>query len=302
MHPRSRSWSSRATFVATMLVMISSARTASAGAPEDRHRVLPCRPTVSCTADLVPPGSFEIEAGYLARRVPPAGTVHAEPLLLKLTVLDWLQLQAGMNGQVFTTGDVARSLRYLDDISFGPKVRFWKQTDVRPSFAVSAALSIPSWNRPKDFPYAYDASFWIYLSKDLGRLHLDLNGGLNVWQFDHPSISYQRFVTLASSFSLTTEFAALLEVYAFSHGGDIAPKDGGVLSGLTYAPVPWLMFDAGFDVGLYPTTRKYGLFAGLTTVVYDFWDTDEELTTTTARARERARFSDARFANTRFAR
>jgi hypothetical protein len=260
-----------------ILTAISVVRSGRAGAPEDRHRVLPCRPTVSCTADLVPPGSLEIEAGYLARRVPRAGFVHAEPLLLKLTLLDWLQVQAGMNGQVFTTGEVDRSLRYLDDISFGPKVRFWKQTDLRPSFAVSAALSVPSWNRPKEFPYAYDASFWLYLSKDLGRLHLDLNGGLNVWQFDLADVSYQRFVTLASSYSLTDAWGVLLEGYAFSHGGVIAPKDGGVLAGVTYAPMPWLMFDVGGDVGLYPTTRKYSLFAGLTTVVYDFWDTEDEL-------------------------
>ena len=66
--------------------------------------MLPCRPTISCTADLVPPGSFEIEAGYYARRVPPAGYVHDQPLLAKLTLFPWIQAQLGMNGAVFTTG------------------------------------------------------------------------------------------------------------------------------------------------------------------------------------------------------
>ena len=32
----------------------------AAGWPDERDRVLPCRPTIACTADLVAPGTFEI--------------------------------------------------------------------------------------------------------------------------------------------------------------------------------------------------------------------------------------------------
>jgi hypothetical protein len=248
---------------------------ALAGAPEERHRVLPCRPTVSCTADLVPPGSLEVEAGYSARRAPPGGFVHAEPLLLKLSVLTWFQLQLGMNGEVFTTGEVARSQRYLDDISFGSKVKFVDQSSGWPSIAASAAVQIPSWDRPRNLPYALDASFWLYASKDDGPFHVDLNGGFNVWQFDVAPDS-QAFVTLATSLAVTRRWGVLLEVYEMGDGGVVAPRDAGVLSGITFAPVPWLMFDAGGDYGLVRTTRAFTMFAGLTTVVWDFWDTHLE--------------------------
>jgi hypothetical protein len=244
--------------------------------PEERHRVLPCRPTISCTADLVPPGSFEIEAGYYARRVPPAGYVHDQPLLAKLTLFPWIQAQLGMNGAVFTTGRVSRSARYLDDITFGAKIHFLDQHGWLPSMAVSASLSVPSWEPRTDFPWALDASFWAYLSKDVGRFHFDLNGGVNLWELDVLP-RWQPFVSLASGYSFTKEWGALLETYVFATGGRITPEDGGVLSGLTYAPRPWIMLDAGIDVGFFQMIREYGFFLGLTTVLYDFWDTEAEL-------------------------
>jgi hypothetical protein len=35
-------------------------------APGDTQ-TLPCRPTIACTADIVPPGAFELETGVLFR-------------------------------------------------------------------------------------------------------------------------------------------------------------------------------------------------------------------------------------------
>lgn len=237
--------------------------------------MLPCRPTVSCTADIVPPGAIEIEAGYLARRAPPRGYIHAEPLLIKLSLTEWVQLQLGGNGKVFTTGDVSRSLRFLDDISFGPKFHLKDQTAVSPSLAVSASLNVPSWDRQPEFPFAYDAAFWAYASKDVGPFHVDLNGGVNVWQFDF-SPSWQEFVTLATSVALPRGLGAMLEGYYFTHAGPIAPHDGGLLMAMSWSPKPWLMFDAGGDVGWFPSTRSYSLFAGLTVIPYDFWETERE--------------------------
>lgn len=261
--------------LAAILVAASAASAARAGAPDDSYRVLPCRPTVSCTADLVPPGALEVEAGYLARRAPPRGFVHSEPILLKLTLAEWVQAQVGGNGHVVTSGDVARSLRYLDDISVGPKFHFVDQAGWWPSLAASASLNIPSWDRQTDFPFAYDASFWGYASKDLAFVHFDLNGGLNVWEFDlRPS--YQKFVTLASSMPIAGDFGAMLEGYYFTNAGAIAPRDGGTLMAVSYAPRPWLMFDAGFDIGWFPSTRSFSTFAGLTVIPYDFWDTESE--------------------------
>jgi hypothetical protein len=236
-------------------------------------RVLPCRPTISCSADIVPPGALEIELGYAARRVRPDGFIHTQPLLLKLTVLSWLQLQAGTNGYVLTSGEVSRTLRYFDDISIGLKTHFFDQTDQAPSLAASAAVSVPSpYYRNKAFPFAYDASFWVYASKDFGPMHVDLNGGLNVWQFDVPQRSTQPFVSLAGTLTLPYGLGAMAETYWFDDGGPIALRDAGLLLAGSYAPDRRVMFDAGGDVSLYPSTRAYTLFVGVTFIPLRLWE------------------------------
>ena len=55
---------------------------------DDEHPSLPCRPTVSCTADIVRPGSLEIEAGYLFHKL--SEPTHSVPLLVKLTLAEWV--------------------------------------------------------------------------------------------------------------------------------------------------------------------------------------------------------------------
>jgi hypothetical protein len=240
-------------------------------------RVLPCRPTISCSADIVPPGAVEIEAGYAARFVRVRGLIHSEPFLLKLTLVRWLQAQAGSNGLLFTTGDVSRSLYYFDDFTFALKTHFADQSSIRPSMAASDAVNVPSFDRSDTFPFAYDASFWAYASKDFGApgetgsVHVDLNGGVNVWQFDIPQRSVQTFGTLAVSTALAWHLGVMWELYGFTDAGRIAPKDSGLLMGLSYSPLPTVMFDLGGDVSVFPSTRKFTLFFGVTFIPFRLW-------------------------------
>ena len=238
--------------------------------PNDLH-VRPCRPTISCSADLVPPGAVEIELGYAPRSVRPGGWTHTEPVLLKLTLTRWLQAQVGGSGYVFTQGQVAKSLRYYDDVSFGFKTHVVDQTSVIPSVSASAALSVPSFQPPVEFPHAYDLGFWVYASKDIGKVHLDLNGGANLWQFDHPDRSVQPFAALASSFSIVGPVGAMAETYVFASAGRIAPKDAGLLTALSYAPGPRVLFDAGVDTSFVQSTRLFTLFVGVTFVPVRLW-------------------------------
>jgi hypothetical protein len=255
-------------------LLMSVLAVSTAAAAEDSGepmRVLPCRPTISCSADIVPPGALEIELGYAARHVRADGFFHLQPLLLKLTILRWLQVQLGTNGYVFTSGDVSRTLQYIDDVSIGLKVHFLDQTSVTPSLAASAALSIPTPYRNDTFPFAYDASFWLYASKDYGPLHVDLNGGLNVWQFDIDQRSLQPFVSLATAVALPLGFGAMAEGYWFDDGGPIALRDAGLLLAASYAPTPRVLFDAGIDWSFVPATRTYTLFAGVTFIPARLW-------------------------------
>lgn len=48
---------------ALVAALLAPATARAAGFPVDDDRVLPCRPTIACTADLVPPGTLELETG-----------------------------------------------------------------------------------------------------------------------------------------------------------------------------------------------------------------------------------------------
>jgi hypothetical protein len=255
------------------LVTAAAAAPPEAAADEgaDSMRVLPCRPTISCSADIVPPGTLEVEIGYAVRRVSPNGFRHLQPFLAKLTILPWLQVQLGTNGYLFTSGDASQSRRYVDDVTLALKTLFVEQTSAVPALAASAALSVPSPYRNNNFPFAYDASFWAYASKDFGPLHVDLNGGLNIWEFDLSERSLQPFVSLAETLALPLDFGAMLEGYWFDAGGPIAPCDAGLLVAASYATSPRVLFDAGVDWSFVPATRMYTLFAGVTFIPGTLW-------------------------------
>jgi hypothetical protein len=109
--------------------------------PDDRAKALPCRPTVSCTAELAAPGVLELETGAIYTSV--TGTrALAVPFLVKQTVASFLQLQAGSNGYTVTHGPSPMS--YFDNAVFGPKVHLFDQGDARPAFALSALASVPT--------------------------------------------------------------------------------------------------------------------------------------------------------------
>ena len=250
------------TLILLILAVMAPRAALAADADDDSRRALPCRPTIACTADIVPPGVFEFEAGVIYRRIDGHGRQWAFPLLLKETVTDDLQLQLGTNGYSILKGDVPA--QYLDDVTFGPKLRFFRQTEYLPALAVSADASIPTFRR-RGYLRTYDALFTAYASKDVGIVHADLNVGLNLWRVEHAPRP-QEFAALALSMPVTGPLGVMAEGYVFSNAAPIAYRDGGLLVALSETPKPWLMLDEGADAGLFPTQRSYSVFAGLTMI------------------------------------
>ncbi len=249
--------------------MVPMARAVSL--PDGETRSLPCRPTIACTADIVAPGAFELEMGYLYRRLDGGVNQHSIPFLAKLSVAEWLQIQVGGNGPTFADGPVA--VRYVDDITAGLKFHLLDQRGWVPSVSVSATLSLPI-SAAQGFIRTYDALFTTYVSKDFGWLHADFNVGLNLWRLEGP-VAVQPWTALSLSVGLPANFGTMLEGYVFAGAAPVSPRDAGVLTGATYSPEPWLVFDLGVDVGLIHATRVVSLFAGMTVVPVRWWGTSE---------------------------
>lgn len=221
-----------------VLALVPGLATARAVAADD-VRVVPCRPTVTCTADLAAPGTLEIEVGYQVRRV--SGELdHGTPVLVKLPVAPVLELQLGTNG--YTRTDTAS---YVDNVVAGAKLHLADQTARRPSFAVTASISVPT---PAQRGYArvYDAAIVGHASKDLGSFHVDLNAALVVDQLGGPR-AYQPWAALAATYAATSRVSLALEPHYFADAAPLAARDAGVIAAVELAARSWLVIDGAID-------------------------------------------------------
>jgi hypothetical protein len=274
MHARPRSRRSRplrfAPLAFAVVGIAGATRRAHAASswPGDEDQAHPCRPTVSCTADIVAPGTFEAEVGG-AVSTAKQGHVAYFPLLLKQTLTTFLQLQVGSNGYTAVTDPSSSQFRYVDNVFFGPKFHLRDQGDVWPSLAMSAEASLPSF-RTDGEPRKDDAFLTAYASKDVGFLHVDWNVGVDVWRVDQASAT-QAFTALALSASPVQPFGVAVEGYYFSDAGPLAPHDGGIRLAMSVASRSWLVADLAGDLGLFPSTHAYSLFFGITMIPAVFW-------------------------------
>src|SRR5579871_6005545 len=159
--------------IAGVLAWDSPAR--SAETPGDADGARPCRPTVSCTADLAAPGTLEVEAGGFASVVAAGGRSFSLPFLLKQTFTTLLQLQVGSNGYSrVESGPTAPVTTFFDNVVVGGKLHFSDQGKALPSLALTALGSLPASSGGHD-----GAIVTGHASKDLGPLHVDYNLGVN---------------------------------------------------------------------------------------------------------------------------
>jgi hypothetical protein len=258
----------------------------AAEAPDDRDKALPCRPTIACTADLVPPGTLDVETGVIFRKLAgsapsgatPAGAVGEAalgetrqwsfPFLAKLTLAPWVQVQAGSNGLTAARGD-APAL-FFDDALVAAKFHLHDQTDFTPSVSVSAEASIPTAAGQRGYLRTYDASFTAYVTKDMGPVHADFNAALNLWRVDATPLT-QGLLALALTANIPPPFGVMGEAYMQTDASLVSSRDGGFLFAFTHSPRPWLVFDMGGDVGFFPSTRSYSVFIGMSFVPVVFW-------------------------------
>jgi hypothetical protein len=235
----------------------------SADLPADTDQAFPCRPTVSCTADITAPGTLEVEAGFQFSRWGGSVGAWAYPILLKQTFTKLVQLQVGTNGLTTVLAPRAPAQRYLDNLVVGPKFHVLDQGRFLPSLAITAQVGVPTFEASS--MRAYDAFLTGHVSKDAGLLHVDWNVGAYLWAFQESPLA-QGFMALAVSISLPPPLGAAVELYGLTNAAPWATKDGGVRFSMNLIPRPWLVFDFGADPGFYPSVRSFTVFVGMTII------------------------------------
>jgi hypothetical protein len=249
----------------TLALLCVSASASATGAPDSRDHAVPCRPTVSCIADLATPGTLELEVGYYFATSNTAATRNV-PFLFKQTVSKLFQLQLGSNGLTGIEQALGPRTTYFDNVIVGAKLHLLDQGKVAPSLAITALVGLPPYQNTQHV----NAFVTGHASKDVGPIHADLNLGLSEFALDTTPVS-QAFAALALSTSLPPPFGIALETYYFSDGSHDYPHDGGVRMALSMTPRPWLVFDFGGDVGYFPSVRSYSVFFGMSIVPVVFW-------------------------------
>jgi hypothetical protein len=247
---------------AALLAGTAGVARADGSATSDDPTVLPCRPTVTCTADLAAPGTLEVELGYQFRRSDGVDT-STIPLLVKLPVTSWLELQLGDAGYTFVSGT-----SYLDNITIGAKLHILDQTAARPSFAITATASAPG---PVQAGYAHltDALVTAQASKDLGRLHLDADVGVIALSLEeNPKI--QPWAAVAATYAVTHQVGIVVEPHAFASASPIAPQDYGAIAAVEVAVKSWLIVDGAIDVTL-STPQAIAALVGVSIAPVRLW-------------------------------
>lgn len=221
-----------------------------------------CRPTIACTAEMVPAGFFEVEAGY-GGRVGGGQVMHSGQLLLKYSLRDNLQLQLATNNLFLVGTGVAP--RAVDGVMPGLKWKLNDQGKVMPANALSLHLMMPTHGFAEASQRTWDLQAWWYVTKDLGLVHADFNQVLSVYDLGGTPTP-QALSALAVSFDLGHGFGFFTELYTSWGNAQAVKLDGGSLNGFSYSPVDEIIFDVGGDVGFYQANRSFSLFAGVTFV------------------------------------
>lgn len=231
-------------------------------APEAEVEAVP--PSPCCAAGIVPAGHFEIETNYSGDA---QGTsfdlVHGSNLILKYSLTDHLQLQlstANMLVWANTLGGHA-----FDGVSLAGKYVFVDESDFAPTVSTSLHVSVPTRFDGEALQQTIDLSAWLYASKTFGKLVFDATLTFNA--FDLAGTPAPRGgASLTATWNFNDVWGTSTGPWGFYGDMERVPVDGGWWVSLNINPIPQIAFSAGVEAGFLPTSRAFGIFAGVAVV------------------------------------
>ncbi|MBL8936243.1 MAG: hypothetical protein JNM69_16930 [Archangium sp.] len=258
--------SKRMLSLATVLVAWSSF--AQVGSVTDETGVAPeveaVPPSPCCAAGIIPAGHFEIETNYSGDA---QGTsfdlVHGSNLILKYSLTDHLQLQlatANMLVWANTLGGHA-----FDGVSLAGKYVLLDESDFAPTVSTSLHVSVPTRFDGEALQQTIDLSAWLYASKTFGKLVFDATLTFNA--FDLAGTPAPRGgASLTATWNFNDVWGTSTGPWGFYGDAERVPVDGGWWVSLNINPIPQIAFSAGVEAGFLPTSRAFGIFAGVAVV------------------------------------
>ena len=240
---------------------------------DDEDFVKPSRPGVALPAEIQKAGVLQLEYGYDGNfRAEEFRKDQAAPLTLRFAAGSRLLLEFGLDTVKSQTDEAGERVTGIGDTRLGFQVVALKDTEKHPALAFAYYIKLPSADEEKGLGTGrVDHKFVTLISRKLGQVDMDLNGAVLFVGREGAS----GWVTggqgaLAFSGEFENGFGLQGELSGQTKD-DVQPKGLFALAALTYKANRRLIFDTGARFGLNSGAPRFGLFAGMTIGVADFY-------------------------------
>jgi hypothetical protein len=208
------------------------------------------RPDFTESAETVGPRRVQVEAGYTFTRSEEVDEHALGEVLVRIGILDRLELRAGLNSYAWLDGPDGNDSGY-EDPSLGAKIALALPPDRpgwRPAAAILVGTTVPgvgdlgedAWQPEAKLALGWDLSESVSLGSNAGYAHSSEEGE----EFD------QAIASLALGFDIAGPASGYVEAFGFApaapDGDDAAIANGGV----TWLLNPDLQLDARLGAGL----------------------------------------------------
>jgi hypothetical protein len=227
-------------------------------------QVNPNRPTFATPALTTQEGVAELEFG-LQHSVLRDGTLSSTPFLLKLGLLEHLELRIGGNGLLHSTDPGGPSATGYGDTTLGAQWTYLPHGPLGVDEAVQVTWKLPTARAETGLGSGEpDLLLMLLLSRDAGRFHADVNV-LAIWlgRPRREGLEAEPAGTISVSRTLSPQWSLTGELYSIS-GTSETPFILSNLWAVGYKVSSRLVMDSGVDVGLSHGAPKLSVFAGLT--------------------------------------
>jgi len=245
-----------------VLVLLASPGWCAAQGSESKPLVSD-RPNFTESPETVPPGRFQVEAGYTFSRKGDEKEHALGELLLRVGLLERTELRLGLNSYVWRDSPDGLSEGF-EDISLGVKIKLVEGAEsfelTRPTVGVIVATTLPTGDddigEDKPQPEIILALGW-----DLSeRLSLESS-----FKYAYASEEGERFHQFAGSlvlgYALTEKLGVFIEYFGLVPESNDGPNASFIDGGLTYLVNDDLQFDIHAGFGINRTDPNY--FAGV---------------------------------------
>jgi hypothetical protein len=227
-------------------------------------QVNPNRPTFATPALTTQEGVAELELG-LQHSILREGALSSTPFLLKLGVLEHLELRIGGNGLLHSSDPGEPSHTGYGDTTLGAQWTYLPHGPLGVDEAVQLTFKVPTASAEEDLGSGEaDVLLMLLLSRDVGAFHGDVNlltawlgRGVRRTREAEPAGTVSVSCTLGPHWSLTGELYSIA-------GTTLSPSIVSNLWAVDYKVSTRLVLDSGVDVGLSHGAQKVSLFAGFT--------------------------------------